>query len=453
VALAARLDAGENTELTALSEEVLLGEKRRVVAAAATESRPGVSDESALGAPADAKAATYDVFVSYNRSDRDAVRAVVEALRARGVRAWLDEDALQPGRSWLDDVEGVLGAAKSAALLLGPSGLGPWQKREMRVLVGQSVERGLPVVPVLLPGADEARVPLLIEDLTRVDLRGGVTSEGIDRLRWGIAGERAVELEGLARSAEVASRGQALELPTGIRALRVPGGRFEMGAEDLGSWPRPVHPVRISAFWLAETTVTNAQYAEFLEATKHREPRYWRDKEYSRPGQPVVGVTWHDASAFCAWLSEVSGRSVVLPSEAQWEFAARGPEGRKYPWGDEEPDEPRARFGLGWEEGATEVGSHPAGRGPYGHLDLVGNVWEWCRDVWDEKAYAKRQKSGQEVVDPEVTDPGDIRCLRGGAFVYVAQYLRAAYRSRYDAERWFLSFGFRVAVVPASLDS
>jgi formylglycine-generating enzyme required for sulfatase activity len=97
------------------------------------------------------------------------------------------------------------------------------------------------------------------------------------------------------------------------------------------------------------------------------------------------------------------------------------------------------------------VGSFPAGRGPFGHLDLAGNAWEWCRDVWEKQVYAKRAGSEQEIVDPVVTGSSAERCLRGGAFYGDAQYLRSAYRYRSRAELWFQLVGFRVAVFPASV--
>ncbi|MBN1605833.1 MAG: SUMF1/EgtB/PvdO family nonheme iron enzyme [Polyangiaceae bacterium] len=441
VRVAATLDATRDHAVQALAQEALLKEKRR-----STERAPGSAEPTAAAIESPA----YDVFLSYHRKDREVVRRVAEALRQRGIRPWLDEEALRPGRSWLDDLEKILGSVTSAALLLGPGELGPWQEREMRVLVGQLVRRGLPVIPVLLPGASDGKVPLLLEDLTRVDLRSGVTREGVDRLVWGIRGEA---VGAAVAEAAVGLAETSLELPTGIRVLHVPGGRFEMGADDMSERERPVHRVRVSPFWLAETPVTNRQYEQFVKATGHRAPALWGRKSFARPEQPVVAVTWHDAVAFCEWVGKESGRPVVLPTEAQWESAARGAEGRKYPWGDQEPDKTRAWFGQSYKTGPGEVGSLPAGRGPFGHLDLAGNVWEWCRDVWDSDAYAKRAKAKQEVVDPEVTGKGDMRCLRGGCFISDAQFLRSAFRNWNLAEDWYWSIGLRVALLPASVDS
>ena len=241
------------------------------------------------------------------------------------------------------------------------------------------------------------------------------------------------------------------EPETGIRFLWIPGGRFQMGG-DRYSDEQPIHWIRVSPFWLGETPVTNRQYAVFLEKTGHGEPPTWRDRRYSAPDQPVVGVSWQDARSFCRWLSELSGRKVDLPSEAQWEFAARGTDAREYPWGDAEPDETRACFGLDVQKGQpSPVGAHPEGRGPFGTLDQAGNVWEWCLDVWDAEAYSKRVAQGGEPTDPVVAEGDkDARVLRGGGWVRPAEGLRAACRSGSRAGLRDDVIGFRVAAAPAS---
>jgi formylglycine-generating enzyme required for sulfatase activity len=222
-----------------------------------------------------------------------------------------------------------------------------------------------------------------------------------------------------------------------------------MGGTGYYKNEQPVHWVRVSPFWLGETPVTNRQYAVFLEQTGHEEPPTWRDKRFSAPEQPVVGVGWEDATAFCGWLAEQCGQAVTLPSEAQWEFAARGTDGREYPWGSKKPDPTHACFDLDWEtEQPSPVGSYPAGKGLFGTLDQAGNVWEWCLDVWDEKAYEKRKKP--EAADPVVHSGANSRVVRGGAWGNSAGGLRAACRDWRWAGYRIDVIGFRVAALPAS---
>jgi len=187
-----------------------------------------------------------------------------------------------------------------------------------------------------------------------------------------------------------------------------------------------------AAFWLAETPVTNRQYGLYLEAARAREPMYWRDRRFSAPEQPVVGVSWEEAGAFCRWLSETRSMTFALPTEAQWEYAARGEDRREYPWGNEEPDKSRACFGLSWDTGRpAPVGSFPKGAGPFGHLDLAGNVWEWCEDL--------------DHID---SDGDEWRALRGGCWLDPAWHLRSANRLGRPARSRIDFFGFRVCLPP-----
>lgn len=210
----------------------------------------------------------------------------------------------------------------------------------------------------------------------------------------------------------------------------------------------PVHEVELPSFWLAETPVTNDQYAKFVLETGYKEPLFWRLRRFSGPDQPVVGVNWDDAMAFCSWASErtravAAGVEVTLPREAQWEYAARATDGRRYPWGNESPNATRARFGR--KDGTARVGMYMAGKGPFGHLDLAGNVWEWCLDRWVATAYARAERLAVEHTRESRT--GDSRVLRGGSWCDSASQLLA--EGRFQSESWHRSdrFGFRVAAV------
>lgn len=164
--------------------------------------------------------------------------------------------------------------------------------------------------------------------------------------------------------------------------------------------------------------VINGQYRPYIEATGTK-PALWGDPEYNQPQQPVAGVSWHAAATHCGWLtSKLGGRAVArLPSEAWWERAARGDDGRRYPWGNEPPDERRAWLRPSCGRTAQAARKYAAGLGPYGHLELAGNVWEWCSDGWDGAACRKPPHSAPEPLDPESTGgDGERRPVRGGSF-------------------------------------
>ena len=232
----------------------------------------------------------------------------------------------------------------------------------------------------------------------------------------------------------------------------VPGGEYTLGADDLeelfvrdygsenakslSSWSEPVHRVRLTDFWIAKHPVTNEQYRRFLDEEGGEEPAYWSDERFNSDRQPVVGVSWDEARAYCRWAD------LELPSEAQWEAAARGTDGRRYPWGDEEPDTSRACFGQDRDSGKPEVvGKYPLGESPFRTLDQAGNVWEWCLDTWDEKTYKKRNSAK----DPVSTKESSVRVVRGGAWFFPAGSLAAANRAGYGSSDRENRLGFRCA--------
>jgi hypothetical protein len=134
----------------------------------------------------------FDVFLCHNGDDKPAIRAIARQLRDRGILPWLDEAELIPGRPWQEELERQIGNIRAAAVFVGPSGIGPWQNREMRAFLNEFAERACPVIPVLLPKAAVPELPLFLRGMTWVDLRG-IEAGGIDRLIWGITGRRPNE--------------------------------------------------------------------------------------------------------------------------------------------------------------------------------------------------------------------------------------------------------------------
>ena len=133
----------------------------------------------------------FDVFLSHNSKDKPVVRELARALQLHGIKVWLDEAELVPGRPWQEELEEIISTTKSALVMFGPAGLGPWEQPEMRACLSEFVRRNLPVIPVMLPGAPaEPQLPLFLRQLTWVDLRPGLHTPGIERLVWGITGRK-----------------------------------------------------------------------------------------------------------------------------------------------------------------------------------------------------------------------------------------------------------------------
>ncbi|HUJ32762.1 MAG TPA: SUMF1/EgtB/PvdO family nonheme iron enzyme [Candidatus Acidoferrum sp.] len=220
--------------------------------------------------------------------------------------------------------------------------------------------------------------------------------------------------------------------------VRIPEGWFQMGSESGQDNERPVHRVWIDSFELAACQVTNSDYAFFLAATGHREPLHWRDPVFSHPAQPVVAPSWFDALAYSDWLSRVTGRRYRLPTEAEWERAARGgAEQAQYPWGDALP-ELLPNYAARWKMAPEPVGR--AERSAYGLFDIGANVHEWCADWFNADYYSVSPER-----NPHGPAGGTRRASRGGSWRHYTKVSRCAARSSIPPEFQYADYGFRVA--------
>jgi formylglycine-generating enzyme required for sulfatase activity len=230
----------------------------------------------------------------------------------------------------------------------------------------------------------------------------------------------------------------------GLSFRLIPGGYYLLGSPmgEPGRYADEPTPrrLRVDRFYLAITETTNAQYARFLSATGHKPPLYRQDKNLNAPQQPVVGVTWEDAQAFCRWLTHVTGAEHRLPTEAEWEAAARGGlTGKLYPWGDADPDAGGVRranlrhdgTGVDGYRFSAPVASYPPNG--YGLYDMAGNVAEWCQD-----AYIPLGRTGP-------FKPSHLRLLKGGSWLSQARDLRPAARQSGAPNFADGYIGFRVA--------
>ncbi len=228
----------------------------------------------------------------------------------------------------------------------------------------------------------------------------------------------------------------------------IPAGEFLMGSDpekDQHAYEaeQPQHRVYLPDYHIARTPITNGQYTAFVEASGYDAPNHWVDGKPpdDKEDYPVVYISWYDATAYCRWLSEKKGRTYRLPSEAEWEKAARGTDGRIYPWGDVW-DPGRCNSKEGGPDDVTLVDAYPDGASPHGILDMAGNVWEWTGSLY--QPYPYDPNDGRE--DPRL---GGKRVLRGGVFYSTARRVRCAYRDSGHPDRWRGSYGFRVVLAPS----
>ena len=295
-------------------------------------------------------------------------------------------------------------------------------------------------------------VPTSVDD-------AGATAIALD------AGSTAEATDAVVDAVAIVEAGAA---PDGM--LLVPAGTFVMGLDGKGQEDEhPAHEVTLPAFFFDRTEVTNEAYASCVEAGGCREKDLHvaskahggPDAAFDHPRQPVNGVSWNDAKKFCEW------RGARLPREAEFERAARDGDGRMYPWGNERPDADKAVFARQFGHDTTDdVGSHPHGRGPYGHDDLAGNVWEWQEDEYDPIAYRRPGASTgtpgscEEILSTlnhlrasgeqgfTGSNPIPTVCehvLRGGAFNYDGFGLRSSNRVHHPGGYRLTMSGFRCA--------
>jgi formylglycine-generating enzyme required for sulfatase activity len=253
-----------------------------------------------------------------------------------------------------------------------------------------------------------------------------------------------------------------------LQVVRIAAGEFMMGADDGDDDERPPHKAYIDEFCIGTHPVTNADYAKFVRETGHRSPgvraiplmvssaaeaefrtlagAYFWDNGTPPAGRdrhPVTLVGYGDAMAYCGWLATKTSKPIRLPTEAEWERAARGGlDGKRYPWGDA-LDPARAHFlpsmGVKADRGTAPVGTYPANE--FQLHDMAGNVWEWVTDWYAPDYYERAQ-----YLNPQGPDYGHLRIVRGGAWVNAdGCYLRCAYRHKVPPDSYAYSIGFRIA--------
>jgi len=224
----------------------------------------------------------------------------------------------------------------------------------------------------------------------------------------------------------------------GMVMVYVPAGNFSMGSNNGAEDEQPVHTITLDAYWIDRTEVTNGMYALCVQAGDCQPPPY--SDSYTRSSYygnshyadyPVIYVDWNNAGAYCGW----AGRR--LPTEAEWEKAARGTDGRTYPWGYGSPNSSRLNYNENVGD-TTAVGKYPSGASPYGALDMAGNVWEWVADWYDAGYY-----EGSPASNPQGLPLGSNRVLRGGSLNNDEDGVRSAFRQWINPSVNVNSFGFR----------
>ena len=399
------------------------------------------------------------IFLCHAREDKTAVRELHLKLKAEGFDPWLDAERLRFGQKWRAEIPKAIQNSDVILVCLSQQSAkrDGYIKQEIGFaldIADKQPDDATFIIPVRL---EECPYPGRLGEWHAADV---FEADDLERLLRDLkALADRFEPTPVIKPIPVAEPVQKkIETPTVIVAppkpalnpllielpklnfrlelVRIPAGPFTMGGD--GKYDgKPIHEVTLPEYWMGKYPVTNVQYASFAKAVQRK-----FDLPEGKDSHPVVDVDWKDALAFCEWLSKESQRKIVLPSEAEWEKAARGADGRIYPWGNEAPDQTRCNFNMNVKD-TTPVGKYsPKGDSPYGCVDMAGNVWEWTRSLYRDYPYDP--KDGRESLDVV-----GVRVVRGGAWGSDVDLVRAAYRNWNFIRNDHL--GFRVGCVSALL--
>jgi sulfatase modifying factor 1 len=217
---------------------------------------------------------------------------------------------------------------------------------------------------------------------------------------------------------------------------------FLMGSDAGQECECPIHRVWVDAFLLAATQVTNAEYECFLRATSATAPPFWSDPNLNHPQQPVTGVSWFEASRYCDWLAAQTGRGYRLPTEAEWELAARGGlEQKNFPWGDA-PPQSLPDYATRWQDGPELVARYAPNS--FGLYDICDNVHEWCSDWYDPNYYAVSPERNPRGPEQSSMKPPR-KSSRGGSWRHHIKVARCSARSSIPPDFQYADYGFRIA--------
>lgn len=373
------------------------------------------------------------VFISYRRAlSKHLARSIYQDLKINGWDVFLDVNTMDSG-DFDRIILNQIGARAHFILLISPGSLercansGDWVLREIQEAV--RLERN--IVPIIDEGVDFDREMGYLPS----DLRGIVSKKNalplshfyfdaaVERLRTGFlkspeyiritdtppadraeVRRRMAAAEAMPSSATIASKPRSIDLlPAPFAWIEIPAGRGTMKTSD----PGVTLAIPTERYWIAKYPVTNAQYKLFIDAggydterwwtaegwkwrqkEKWTEPRHWHDAAWNDVEMPVMDVSWFEAVAFCRWLREVTGEKIMMPTEAQWQYAAQGDDGRAYPWGDEwNCTRCNNQVSPCGKQVTTEVTRYEGiGDSPFGVVDMAGNVWEWCLTDYDNQS-------------------------------------------------------------------
>jgi formylglycine-generating enzyme required for sulfatase activity len=398
------------------------------------------------------------VFLCHASEDKPAVRELYKKLVAQGIDVWLDEEKLLPGQDWQFEIPGALQDSDAVIVCLSSASITKegYIQKEIKYAIDKADEKPEGTIFIIPVRLQECEVPRRLERWQWIDL---FEKADYDRLLNSLT----IRAKSLGVNLPTAgSLPAALNLQTwaNIKFVHIPAGDFIMGSKDDNplafDTEKPQCRFELPyAFYIGRYPVTNAQYNQFILATQSTNSK--SNDLQKRPNHPAANISWYNAWSYCQWLNHSIGNKLPdkwifrLPTEAEWEKAARGENGNEWPWGNGW-DPSLCNSEENGEEKVTQIGIYsPNGDSPYGAADMAGNVWEWTLSLWGTEEnnpdyrYPYNPTDGRENIN---AGSNIRRVLRGGSFQDEKKCVRcSSRRGGYPLMGW-LSSGFRVAVCP-----
>jgi|SRR5690349_4139643 formylglycine-generating enzyme required for sulfatase activity len=387
------------------------------------------------------------IFLSYASQDIESAKAIYLALRDQGHRVFFDRAELPAGDEYHNRIRAAIEKSRLFLFLISPNAVdaGSYTLTELDI----ADKAGSKILPVMIEKTPIESLPASIKGITFLQPDGSLpaaVAAEVHRIASSLRRKHikqslaAFVLVGIVAGVvfyalRMRSRTEIVGRD-GAPAAVIPTGTFIMGDDE----ESPRREIFVDAFYLDRYEVTVARYAAFMKDTGNlKPPDEWETVDLKNGGDlPVVGVNWQDASGYCHWAGK------RLPTEAEWEKAARGNDERKYPWGNDPPTAERARYGKPYEnpvyrDGVARVGSHANDRSPFGIFDLAGNVTEWVAD-WFSESFPEG-----DVRNPKGPDSGSGKVLRGASWYEPAERLGVTKRWHANPSSRNEGIGFRCA--------
>jgi len=387
------------------------------------------------------------IFLSYAYQDREAAKSIYLALRDQGHKVFFDRADLPAGDEYHNRIRAAIDHAHLFVFLISPDALDAGSYTLTELNIAEKSNRRL--LPVMLRETEIARLPAAIKAVTfhRADgnLAASVAAEayriaGELRRKWWKQFAVASAIVAVVAAGVfyflAAQKKQEYLGKDGAPAVLIRADSIIMGDDENS----PRREIFVDSFYMDRYEVNVGRYAAFLKATGNvKPPEEWDTADLQNGAElPVVGVDWHDADSYCRWAGK------RLPTEAEWERAARGDDERKYPWGSDAPTPEHATFGKPYQnpvykDGVVRVGTHSKGMSPFGIYDLSGNVWEWVSD-WYAESFPR-----DDVRNPRGPDNGTHKVMRGGGWYDPPDRITTTKRMYADPAQRDDEVGFRCA--------